>query len=387
MAARMTQVAPVMFGVGALASLGDQLKMLESKKAIIITDKGVTGAGITSKVESVVKEAGVQCAVYDDCLSDAPTDTIPLVAGAVRAAGADAIIALGGGSSIDTAKAASLIIKNDRPITPDITAPDKPPAPDVPIITIPTTSGTGSEVTIVGVVSDSKTSQKYGVFISGATLAIVDPELTIGVPPHLTAMTGMDTISHAIEAVTGVQRNPMSDLKGFEALRLANAHLFDAVRDGKNIVAREGMSLASCFAGMAFNDSVTSLSHAISQAIAKSLHLHHGLICGLATPVQLELYATAIPARIRKIGEIFGADIPYDATREQIGRIAADRIREFMSSIGIQSFEQLGFSRKDVTKQTDALMEEFMIQFAPIEITREVAEAALDRMCDYCGAD
>ena len=384
MAMRMTQAAPMLFGAGSIKELGGQLQMLGAKKAIIITDKGVTNAGIAARIENLIKEAGVGCDLYDGCLSDPPSDSIAVAATEIKDSKADIIIALGGGSSIDTAKAASLVINDGRPITELFFKPPKDP--DLPIITIPTTSGTGSEVTIVAIVSDSATSQKCGVLISGSALAIVDPELTLGLPADITAMTGMDVVAHAAEAVCGVQRNPMSDMRGFEALRLVNAHLYNAVKDGSNIVAREGMSLASSLAGMAFSDSLTSLAHSVSQAGAKAYHIHHGLLCGLATPPQLEIFAEAIPHRIRKIGEIFGACIPDDATPEQIGKIAADRFRVIMNQVGIKSFAQLGYSRKDITDLTDLLMEEGMKNNSPLPITKEVAFRTLDLSYNYVGA-
>jgi len=384
MAMMMSQAATMMFGVGALSVLGEQLMMRGYKNPIIITDKGVTGAGVTAKVEAAIKDAGLAYTLWDNCISDAPSDSVDMAAAAIREAKADSIIALGGGSSMDTAKAASLIINSSKSILELIGQP--PCEPDLPIITIPTTSGTGSEVTIVAVLVDSATSKKCGVVITGATLAIVDPELTLGVPSGMTAMTGMDVVAHAVEAITGVMRNPMSDLRGYEALRLVNAHLYDAVKDGSNMAAREGMSFASSLAGLAFSDSITTLGHAISQALAPALHLHHGLLCGLATPPQLEIFSAAVPQRVRKIGEVFGADIPYDAASEDIGRIAADAVRAFMSRIGIQSFEQMGISRKDVVAQTDMLMEEFMKDFSPCPITHDVAYRALDEMCNYKGA-
>jgi alcohol dehydrogenase len=241
-------------------------------------------------------------------------------------------------------------------------------------------------VTIVGVISDSDTHKKFGVVISGATLAIVDPELTLGLPAYTTATTGMDVVAHAVEAITGKMRNPMSDLRGYEALRLVNAHLLDAVLDGSNIVARSGMSLASSLAGLAFSDSITSLGHATAQGIASVYPLHHGLLCGLATPPQLEAFATAVPERVRKIGEIFGADIPYDATNEEIGKIAADKVRVFMSQLGIQSFEQMGYTRKQIVDLKDILMAEMMKDFSPCPITDDVAYKVLDSMYDYKGA-
>ena len=383
MATRMTQSAPMLFGVGALAELGDELAILGAKKAIIITDKGVTGAGVTEKVEKAVRSAGIICSVYDDCLSDAPSDSIPVAASAIRAAEADVIIALGGGSSMDTAKAASLIINEDRPITDFMGPPSR--KPNRPIITIPTTSGTGSEVTPFGVISNSADSKKFGIGITGAELAIIDPELTVGLPPNITAWCGMDVVAHCVEAITGSMRNPMSDIRGYEALHLVKAHLLSAVNDGSNIIAREGMSLASSLAGLAFCDSVTTLGHSIAQALASVYHLHHGLLCGLATPPQLEIFSSVVPERVRKIAQIFGADVPDDATPEQIGKISADIMRAFMSQIKIPSIVQLGYSREDIVNQTDILMQESMKDISPLPITRDIAYHALDLMCDYTG--
>ncbi|MCL2121359.1 MAG: iron-containing alcohol dehydrogenase [Clostridiales bacterium] len=381
-AQKMSQAAMMMFGAGSLSILGEQIKMRGLSRPVIITDKGVTAAGVSAKVQNVLKEAGLESVLYDDCLSDAPSDSIPVAADAFRAAKGDCIVALGGGSSIDTAKAVSRTILNPGPITDII---GKPGAPDVPIFTVPTTSGTGSEVTTVAVISNSETSKKFGVSITGATLAVVDPELTMGVPPVITAQTGMDVTAHAVEAICGRNRNRMSDLRGFESLRLIVAHLPAAVKDGTDIVARTGMSLASSLAGLAFSDSTTSLGHAISQALAAAFHLHHGLICGLATPPQLELFAEAVPERVRRIAEVFGADVPLDATNEEIGKIAAKKMREFMAAVGLPSLGQLGYTREQLIAQTDMLMAERMKDISPIEINEEVAARALSMMCDYEG--
>ena len=383
MAMKMTQGAPIMFGPGALAILGEQLEMRGLHKPIIITDKGVTSVGVTEKVAQAAKAAGIACAVYDDCLSDAPSDSITVAADAVRAAKADCIIALGGGSSMDTAKAASMIINEPKSIVDLLGQP--PRKPDLPIITIPTTSGTGSEVTIVGVISNSKTSKKSGAIISGLELAIVDPELTVGLPSSITAATGMDVVAHCVEAITGKFRNPMSDMRGFESLRLVAAHLKAAVDDGTNIEARSGMSFASTLAGLAFVDSTTTLGHATAQALASVFHLHHGLLCGLGTPPQLELFAAVVPERVRKIAEVFGADIPYDATNEQIGKIAANKMREFMKTVGLPSIYKLGYTREQIVAQAGALMEEKMKDISPIEIDFVTAEKNLSLMCDYEG--
>jgi alcohol dehydrogenase class IV len=382
---KMSQAATMMFGVGALSILGDQLKMRGLKKPIIVTDKGVTAVGVTDKVKKVVTDAGLECAVYDGAVSDPPFDSIAVAADAIRASGADSIIALGGGSSIDTAKAASIILDDNVPISERIMKP--PRKPDLPFFTIPTTSGTGSEVTFVAVLSDPSSHKKTGVVITGADLAIVDPELTVGMPPLITAQVGMDVVAHAVEAITnGTARNPMSDIRGYEACRLVAGNLPDAVKDGMNLTARSGMSLASSLAGMAFSDSVTTFAHANAQSMASTFGLHHGLLCGLGVPPEMELFAIAVPERVRKIAEIFGADVPYDATPEEIGKICAKQMRQFMALVGLPSFSQLGYTREQVVGTIDSLMEERMKDFGPVVMDRDNCLKALNIMYDYEGS-
>jgi alcohol dehydrogenase class IV len=375
----------MVFGVGALSVLAGELKMRGLKKPIIVTDKGVTAVGVTDKVKKVVTDAGLECEVYDGSVSDPHYDSITVAADAIRASGADSIIALGGGSSIDTAKAASIIIVDNVHITERMMKP--PRKPDLPFFTVPTTSGTGSEVTFVAVLSDPVTHKKGGVVITGADLAIVDPELTVGMPPLITAQVGMDVVAHAVEAITnGTMRNPMSDIRGYEACRLVAGNLPDAVKDGSNLAARAGMSLASSFAGMAFSDSITTFAHANAQSMASSFHLHHGLLCGLGVPAEMELFAVAVPERVRKVAEIFGADVPYDATPEEIGKICAKQMRQFMAQVGLPSFSQLGYTREQILGTIDALMEERMKDMGPITMDRDVCLKALNLMYDYEGS-
>jgi len=385
-AQKMSQAGTMMFGIGALSILGDQLKNRGLKKPIIVTDKGVVAVGVADKVKQVVLDAGLECELYDGCLSDPPRPSIRVAADAIVASDAESIIALGGGSSIDTAKAASVILSENVPIEERMGKP--PRKPELPFFTIPTTSGTGSEVTFVAVLSDPETHKKGGIAIQGIDLAIVDPELTVGMPPSITAQTGMDVVAHAVEALTnGTQRNPSSDIRGFEALRLVAAHLPTATWHGDNIEARRGMSLASSFAGMSFSDSTTTLGHANSQSMAVAFGLHHGLLCGLAVPAEMEMYAVALPNRVKKIAEIFGADVPLDATPEQIGKICGDTFRQFLSIIGIPSFSQLGYTREQVVDTAGLLMEERMRNMGPTgELDLEACQLALNLMYDYEGS-
>jgi alcohol dehydrogenase class IV len=320
--------------------------------------------------------------IYDEVLPDAPDTCVYAVSKMARDEGADAVVAIGGGSIMDTAKIASSMIREIVDLE-TLPKPVTPRTPDVPLILIPTTCGTGSEETGVAVLSFSKTNLKFGIFVTGAALSIVDPGLTAGLPPALTASTGMDVIAHACEAYTTTSRkNPLSDARARTALRTAVKYLPRAVKNGADIDARTQMSLACTLAGMAFNDSMNNLAHGIAHAFGASSHLAHGIACALAEPCALESFVTVIPELVRDIGVDMGAEIPENAVPEEIGRLTGGRLRAFMREIGIPSFESLGFTREDVVGHVDRVMVESQIKRAPLTVTPELVEKILASMYD-----
>jgi alcohol dehydrogenase len=375
-----------------VAELYNHVRQLGAKKAVICTDKGVIGAGVADKAVASLKANGFPYVVFDGCLPDAPEQSFFGCADLARAEGADIIIAVGGGSNMDAAKAASTMIVN-RPASvenlmmkPGEEPPPGPPpriVPDVKLILVPTTSGTGSEATFVGVISNSADHAKFGVMITGADLSIVDPELAAGMPPGLTAQTGMDVVAHACEAFTTIMmKNPISDQRALCAMRLAAKWLPVAVKEGSNIEARTNMSLACTLAGMAFNDSMNNFGHGIAHAFGTKSHMAHGLGCALAEPPALESFAPEHPDLIREIGTQFDAKFPENATPEQIGKATADALRKLMKEVGIPSLEQLGMSREEVLAHKDAVLAEGQTGLAPITVTPEIAERALASMYD-----
>jgi alcohol dehydrogenase class IV len=379
------QTAPFLFGVGAAGLLYEQLKRLGAAKAVICTDKGVVSAGVADKATASLKENGFPFVIFDGCLPDAPETSFYGAADLVRDEGADVLVAVGGGSNMDAAKCASILIKDNKTIEElqAISNPTMQQTPDVKLVLMPTTSGTGSEETAVGVVSKSDTHEKFGVFITGVDLTIIDPELASGMPPGLTASTGMDTIAHAVEAFTTTSvKNPVSDQRALAAMRLAYRWLPVAVRDGSDLEARTNMCLACVLAGMAFNDSMNNFGHGIAHALGTKSHLAHGLGCALAEPAALESFSAEIPELIRTIGLEFGADIRDDDSPEEIGKKTGDALRKLMKEIGIPSLEDLGLSRDEVMAHKEAVMEEFQTHLAPITVTPEIVETVLASMYD-----
>jgi alcohol dehydrogenase len=379
------QTAPFLFGPGAVGQLYERLKGLGATKALICTDKGVMAAGVVDKAIASLKENGFPYVIFDGCLPDAPDTSFYGAADLAREEGVDVIVAVGGGSDMDTAKVASVLIKER--IALDVLLPPGPPEPpvkpDIMLVMIPTTSGTGSEETAVGVVSKSATGGKFGKFITGMDLSIIDPELTLGLPPNLTAATGMDVVAHVCEAYTTLERkNDVSDLRALAVIDVVKKWLPVAVKDGGNLEARKNMSLACVITGMCFNDSMTNYAHGIAHAFGTKSHLAHSLGCALAEPPALEALATAVPELIRDIGERFDAVIPESASPEEIGKATGDRLRAFMKEIGIPSLKDLGFSREDVMAHVDGVLVEPQVWLAPLEVTAEIAEKTLASMYD-----
>ena len=211
MAYKYHQSAPVIFGGGVIAQLGAEVANLGCKKVICVYDSGVLAAGIATKAEASLRAVGVEYVVFDKVTSD-PKDELVNECGALaREENVDGVVAIGGGSSMDCAKAAALLIGLEPPIQNYLVDPPIFLESTVPVVLVPTTSGTGSEVTEVAVITSTKDHTKPAVF-TRATLAIVDPELTLTVPKHVTAYTGCDALTHAMESITAKGRNPHSEL-------------------------------------------------------------------------------------------------------------------------------------------------------------------------------
>jgi alcohol dehydrogenase class IV len=268
----------IRFGAGSLAQLPELIAAQSSVKPFIITDPGVAGAGVLAKVQAILTSAGINSASFAGIKPNPTTLLIDEAARDAVAFGADCIIALGGGSSLDSAKGIALVVANptfssarfDYSITPD--------KPAVPIIAIPTTSGTGSETNNWGVIDDPIRQCKFYVGDASTTpvAAILDPELTVGLPPRPTAGTGIDALTHAIESLTSKGRTPVSAAYAHEAIKLISKALPTAFKDGKNIDARGDMLMGAHLAGLALTLSGLGLVHGIAHSVSARVGAAHG---------------------------------------------------------------------------------------------------------------
>jgi alcohol dehydrogenase len=372
---QIQHMTPVLFGVDTSKQTGERLKTLGCQRVLCVYDQGIKKAGIADQIVNIIKAAGIAVVVYEGVQADPPDYTIDEGAAIGRKELVDGVVGIGGGSSMDTAKAVNVMLTNPGSIS-DLMKfrPGGPPATPRPaktLVLLPTTSGTGSEVTAVAVLTDSKAHDKKGIGgpVTRATLAIVDPALTVGMPPSITADTGMDVFAHAVSSITANRRNQMSDMLGESAIRILWKYLPIAVRDGKNIEARTQMAFASMAAGYAFQDSMTQLEHAIGHTLGSLYHIPHGNACGVCLGEMTEFDADAVPDGTRLIAGAMG--MPTTGTPAKLGKAVKVAIQKFADSIDQPKLSQMGIPESDLEKIAEIVAGPGLSMFSPKKVTKD----------------
>ena len=279
---------------------------------LLVTDKGLRGAGLTTPLEALLKQNGISCAVYDDTRPNPTTANVEDAVQMYRERGCQAMIAFGGGSSIDCAKAVGARIaypnRSLRQLGGTLKIFRKLP----PLTAIPTTAGTGSEVTVTAVITDAETHHKYTMnsFPLIPHYAVHDPEVTRTLPPSLTATTGMDALTHAVEAYIGRSTTRETRNLARTAVSLVFRNIEAAYRDGDNLQARENMLRASYLAGRAFTKSYVGYIHAVAHSLGGQYNIPHGLANAVLLPIGLEIYGKTVYKKLHELGVAAGVTTP-----------------------------------------------------------------------------
>lgn len=331
----------VEMGTGSAAGLLDVVGSIGGSRLTVVTDGGVRAAGIVDRVLAPLLAAGIPVDV-DDTAQPNPKD-VDCEASAARATafGADLIVGVGGGSPLDAAKTVAMLMTNGG-VARDWGS-KRPFAVDpLPLVAIPTTAGTGSEVTTVAVVTD--TERKFKMTLGdprmAPAVALVDPDLTMSAPPAVTAATGMDALTHAVEAYTCRVSNPVSDALALRAMRTIAANVEAAVRDGSDRAAREAMLTASTIAGMAFGNADVAAVHCLSEAIGGLYDTPHGVANSVFLPVVFAHNIEADPRRHADVAECLG--VPRgDRSDTAVAHAGADRLAELSRAVGIPRLRDL----------------------------------------------
>ena len=367
----------ILFEPGAVRKIADLVAQYNASRILLVTDKGVRGAGLTADAEVALTAARMSVTVFDDVVADPPSQIIESAAALCRDQKIELVLSIGGGSALDTAKLVAYLAKSPDRLD-DIYGVGLAKGQRLPMILVPTTAGTGSEVTPIAIVT-TPTTEKKGV-VSPRLIpdwAVLDPELTLGLPSHVTAATGIDAMVHAIEAYTSkVKKNPMSDQLARQALALLAANVRRVCKDGRDLEARSQMLLGSMLAGMAFANAPVAAVHALAYPIGAIFHVPHGLSNALVLPHVLEFNLPAAEALYAELAEIVKPGLRATSQR--------DRARAFideMISIGRDcavpaSLSAVGIGQDDLKKLAeDAMKQTRLLVNNPRQLTFDDAYA------------
>ena len=337
------------YGTGKVNQLADEVKGLNSKRPLVITDKGVIKAGILKGIEEQLKENNIEFAVFSDVVSNPRDTSVEKAADLARAHKADLMIGIGGGSPMDTAKCVGMLITNGGKIE-DWYGCYKVKKQGLPLITIPTTAGTGSEVSIWAVVTDTRKEKHVKEFLGspliGPTVTLVDPLLTVGLPPHLTAYTGMDALSHAIEGYFSLAAEPIADVIALSAIQLITDNLAPATLNGNNLEARDNMMLGSLMAGIVLGVTDCGAIHCLGHAIGGLYDVHYGLAMAIFFPYVMEYNLGACPEKFVNIAEAMGENVDGFPLMEAAGK-SIDGIVKLLRLLRIPTLKDVGVKEQD----------------------------------------
>ncbi len=322
----------VIFGNGMLSELPMEITAL-GRKAFLVSDEGLATAGLVDAAQKIM--GNLLAGTFAEVPQDSGMDVVDHGAALAMSSGADVVVSLGGGSVIDTAKGISILMTEGGSMR-DFQGMQMLTRPQTPHIVIPTTAGTGSEVTAGAVILDKQQGQKIINFENHniPRVAILDPQLTQKLPPELTASTGMDAMTHAIESYTAQQRNPISDAVALHAIRLIAHYLPLTVKNGNDLVARGQMQVAALLAGWAFSNAMVGLVHAMAHSLGAVCRLPHGLANAILLPHVMAYNLEEIPELSADIAQALGVDLsglpPIDA-----GKAGIEQMKNLLAAIGL----------------------------------------------------
>jgi len=379
MASVMSFPTRIVYGKGAIQELPDELKRAGASRPLLVTDKGILQAGLLRFVTPLLEKAGLKAQVFSEFEAN-PTDRDALRGiEAYRAAGADSVLGVGGGASLDMAKAVALLVNHEPPLAQyddakggDVKITSRVP----PIVQVPTTAGTGSEVgrSTVLVIDGTKT-----VIFSPhlmAKAAILDPELTVGLPAFITAATGMDALTHNLEAYVAKGDHPLADAIAIDGLRRIGAHLKRAVQNGKDLEAREQMLLGSAFGAIAFQKGLGAC-HSVAHALTPVAGTHHGLANSLMLPAVTNFNRVAVEERLANVAVALGADPRM--SRQERAHLCVEMIDNLRSACGLpRRLSQAGVRREMIPQ----IVQKALADACHLSNPRPVTQVDFERLID-----
>ena len=371
-------VPDVLVGAETSQRLGDITAAMGMQRVLIVTDPGIVQLGLLDGAIKNLESNHVTLSIYSDVVADPPESVVTDAVVAAQEFGCDGVIGFGGGSSMDVAKLLAVLIKGQQSLT-DIYGVDQITSGRLPLIQVPTTAGTGSEATMVSIITTGETT-KAGV-VSRTLLAdkiILDATLTIGLPPAVTAATGIDAMVHAIEAFTSRhKKNPLSDMLAREALRLMAGNIEVAVKQGTNVVAREAMLLGAMLAGQAFANAPVAAVHALAYPLGGNYHIPHGLSNSLVLPHVLRFNAPNAGHNYRELAAIIMPNAVLPIDQLEVSELLATYFVSLAEDFGLPTqLRQMNIAHADIEMLADeAMLQQRLLVNNPRDVSHEDALA------------
>jgi len=363
----------IMFEQGVSKQVGEITKSFNVNNVLLVYDKGVKAAGIVDGIQASIEKEGLSITEYDGVLPNPPDTIIEEAAENARKENVEAIVAVGGGSSIDAAKAINILLTNPSPIT-QYDGVNMVENQTKPLIAIPTAAGTGSEVTEITVITNTTTVKKM-IMVGkniGPDMALVDPELTIGLPKGVTDATGMDALTHAIEAYVSPKASTMSNINALKAVELVYNNLEKASADGNNLEARENMLMGSMLAAFAFNSALLGLVHGIAHPLSAHCGLPHGIANATTLPYVMEFNAEVpeVQTKFKEIAEAIGLDVAGKSDKEASDMLI-QAVKDLSAKLGIPTLSEAGVTKDKFDVLAKDTLEEASMLTNPRPATKE----------------
>ena len=354
----------ITFGCGSVAKLPELIKKHDLHKIMVVYDKGVKAAGIAERVLEQVRKTGVEYIIFDDVIPNPTNQVVEMAYGIARKNETDGFVAVGGGSSIDTAKAISLLMTNSGKIE-DYAGIGKVKNECLPLIAIPTTAGTSSEITNVSALIDTEKVIKYVVIDNKlvATDVIADPDFTVTAPPGVTAATGMDAITHAVESYISREATPLTEYHSLAGLQILYRNIVEAVENGANRDAREQMMLGCIITGFGFSNANLGLVHGIAHTLSAHFGLAHGMENAAVLPYVMEYNAESCPEKMAEMARTIGLPVTGNADADKY--FLAEELKHLIRRLKIKTLSEQGISRDDFEMLTEDVLKEPVLGFNP----------------------
>jgi len=367
-------------GVGSGRKAGEELKKMGGSRVLVVTDRGVEGAGILGGIFEGLASAGLTYILYTGVEANPSIRCVEESVALYKQEGCDCLLGIGGGSSMDTAKAAGAVMANPEINIRDMEGMGKIKNPIAPMVAVPTTCGTGSEVTTATVISD--TERHYKIPILSPYLcpkvALIDGSLLTRLPGPVVAATGMDALCHALESCTNLNTNPISDALDMQAITIIGKWLRPAVANG-NLEALSQMVLAATMAGMAFSNTRLTIVHSLSQPVGAFYNVPHGVANAVLLPLVMEFNLLGNAQRFSDVAQALGEET-LGLTPMEGARLSVKAVRELSEDIGIpKNFQSYGMREEDIPALIDDAMKSGNIPVNPVKVTREALATILKR--------